>query len=424
MRIYRHDSLFTLYDFAQLSGLNLYSVMGASISECDDTLRIGDDCKQWVEYSGLQRLNATSRHILKRTMYDAERMLNNALGWPIGPTYYENEQHALHGLDNIIRLNNDKVRLTGEQEFTEVTFDTITRTFVNSTSWPFDDCVQYELTGVDLEDTCNLFVWEDGLELNMGNRIRPFIAELNGNVLTITVHKALMIRYDYHSTFPEAAGIIRGANMCDPNTFPDEIKVYTRSFSLPSGTLTYKKNNECCTGGTCDACQLPEIPICLEPIDPEHGLFRIKPIMNTSDDPLNPCWQTHNDWKSCCDRHGATHNASCLIDKPVSVCINYLSDCMSCYGDTCIIDDVCDDMKQAILLATLGKMPNICDCPCTGSLIDHYQMDLMTVPKNMRFNNIGDENQFEFGTTRAFVDLYYCMMKFQRELRIDSAVRI
>ena len=428
MRINRIDALYSLWEFAFTSNIPIHNIFGVTDEDCSNINHINNLCMNWVEYPG-QQIGATSRVDLTRTFRNVEQDLRNFLGYSPGPEIFHGEIHKMGNIHGYVRLDYNKVIATGSPIYTQITHSGITKVFHDSNNWGFGNCIRYTLAapminGEVFDNPESLFLFQPSYDLVLGNRMRPFEAVIlpNGD-LQITLPTIVAINHDLYSEYPNLSNIIRAVDLCELTNYPDEIEVYQRTFSLPSGTLYYQKFNRCCDSGDCDACQLPELMICLEPINPEYGEFRVKPIVNTADEGEEPCYEVSNDWGKCCDQLGVNHSTHCLLKCPVYIKVDYIAGCGNCYGDSDIIDGICDEFLEAMKLLTYAKMPNVCECSCMASLIEHWQDDLLTVGRNRRFTNAGDPNQYFFGVVRGAVDAYYTL-KHIRRIRQDTATRL
>jgi hypothetical protein len=357
---------------------------------------------------------------LKIALGDAERQIKNYIGYPVGIEYIEKETHNLPNMSTTVRLNYDKVLATGTKTKTRVGESLpITKTFSDPDGGGFNTCITYTIgngiTDLGIINTNSLEIYQADYDLKEGNRLRPFEAELNqdNTLLTITLPVEVAINYKLYSKLPtKTANGIKALDLCDVNNYPDNITIYKVSFEKPDGVLRYPKHKCTCDNNTCDACQLDEILICLEPVHPEMGIFRTHPIENTEIDPLlPPCWEHTKNLYNCCSAysydgfhyHYHYDNITCLVDKPVEIEVNYLAGCNGKYGDANFIDDVCLDLRKAVCALAVSNLKKVCDCGCVEELFKEYQMELTFLSIKNRVANITSHDTIFGGKWGAVV---------------------
>jgi hypothetical protein len=415
MRKTRPNSITSITSFGEELELNLInSLFGTTTTNCLVNTGVDGCGGIWIEYPW-QLKEKPSRHSLKKALAEAERQIKEYIGYPVGVEYIQKETHLLKNLDEQVRLDYDKVINTGTQTKTRIGEGLlISRVFSDPDGWGFNTCVTYTIgdgvTDLGITTVDNLEVYQAGYELEIGNRLRPFEATLTNNntYLNITLAVESNIKYELYSKLATKQGKIEAIDLCNPVNFPTDISVYQVSYAYPSGVLRYAKQT-CNCGGTCDACQLDEIVICLKPIHPEMGIFKVVPIKNTEEDPeLPPCWEetTLNSCCNVCD-DDIFHipyidpiDATCLKNKPVEIEVNYLTGCGGKWGDTNYLDDVCITLRKAVCLLAISQMKKVCDCGCVEELFRFNQEDLTLLENKLRVLNVR-QSDFIFGSKRG-----------------------
>lgn len=434
MSLKRADSLMSIYDFASIVPyLDIRGVFGVSTTNCIADSYTSTGCDYlWVEYP-FQKVQSPSRVMLTNRIKQAEKLISDFLGYHVGPTV-ERENQIITNWYQPIKTDKKKVIAAGKEIFTKVG-DAVpfSRTFYDSGGWGFNDTVRYTFGDVGTpftlsnDEICNLFVFPSTYDLQKEYRLRPFTVIVDTNQVHIDVSIYLAVTIEEYNKLPttQANGQIKAIDVCNIDNIISQVNLYVRSFDLPAGKVFLSPNTICtCNNlGNCSACNLETLDICLQPKNGEGGLLKVVPIINTELDPLlPPCWEP-TDIVKCCHIFNLNHPYDCFCNQPLSINFEYLSGCGNSWGDTCIIDGVCDKFKLPIALSAMGLMPKICDCGCMDEAFSYHQRDLRISAKEGTRVNYLDIDLFYLGSTQGAVDAYN-MIKNDIHKRIDYAMLV
>jgi hypothetical protein len=313
----------------------------------------------------------------------------------------------------------------------------LTRSFLNAFDQLAPDVVRYRFGSVAspidfLPDNCHLLfyprsatmadqqsgVLDEQKTINEAWRLRPHIdVERDNTFLTVDFPLPSGVRPEKYFVYPDIKGNVRFLDACDPDNFVDTLSVYSETFEKPDGYVKIAKDLcPSCSGTGCEACDLPELPICLVPISSEYGKFRVRPIRNTGTDE-NPCWII-DDVESCCGALGGQLESGRSFDNrwacdifcthPLELCIDYVSSCNDCFDPDCFDRQVCPDLLGAIAKVALANVSVYCDCTCWREIIGNYREEWPMRIKGASRSMV-DENQYELGIrvgqVEAWLDL-------------------
>lgn len=451
---YRSSSLLSLYDFAHTLPYSIFQLMQASITRCVRT-ELSKGCNiPFSEYVH-QEPGWPNRNTLTDRFAEAERRLADVLGYHVGPTCIENEEHTLKNWGQSIRLNWDKIIAVGKCSLNRLD-EGISRSrhFIDyredepqpGTEHTYNEVVRFIFRDIcfdDTDDCCpeNLYIFESGLgpkdcydDDTMGHRIRPFNATYDASecTLIIDIPTVMAVRWDAYGFFNSDTGKLEKVDLCDPNNIVKDIEIYQRTLEQPAGHAVLRPRCQvCCGSGSCKVCQLEKIDICLEKVDNVSGFFKVKPIINTAltdggeVDECNPCYVPAS-WNECCEK--GYFQRSCL-QQPMQVCVSYIAGCgCNCYitdPGGCevqsIPDEPCDKFKRAIALMAISASPTVCSCGCLSKLYEEWQQDLREVSTNQRFIFRENVSEFILGTRKGEVRAFE-LIRNLRDFRVQVAL--
>jgi hypothetical protein len=171
------------------------------------------------------------------------------------------------------------------------------------------------------------------------------------------------------------------------------VEIYQISYEKPHGYARLAKDycQSCCSSPDeeCSACELPEVPICLEPVNWFDGIFHIKPIINTGTEE-EPCWEQASCFQDCCMDLLRGHNVNygwaynCYCTTPLDIEIDYVSSCDGSWFEECIPDDSCDELLRPLTDLVLAELPSNCICGCLNERIDYLKQSVYRTSINER----------------------------------------
>ena len=428
----------SLYEFASYANWNLDSFFGLSVVNCDglEYSYTASNCNQFWSEDSRGGISHQHRNLLRSALLFTETKLSNYLGYWIGPKYICDETHVLTKWNKIIRTDYSKVVQTGTRERTRLFGNgdvPMSREFRSHYHSQAPDTIRYTFgNGVDalnLPQNCQFLAFPEGFDtldrgtgendtqiaLNEAYMLRPLnVVQQSETLLVIDVPIQVAVKPQLYFMFPNNRDDIKALNLCDESNFIENLVIYAESYTRPDGYITIDKRYcSCCNGSGCDGCELTRLPICLKPLSTDRGKFKIQPIVNTAEEGEPPCWEEKSINK-CCEYAGIS-SQSCydICNKPIEVCISYVSSCNNCHKPECLQYGACPELMEAIVKMTLANLPVHCKCDCLTSQAEEMRANwaLSTRAGTFRiFNN----SQFELGTKVGDVEAWLSVQNLPR----------
>lgn len=429
---YRQFSLTSLYQaLGGMPEIDLFAFFQLQLTCCDEIFSslIPDDCNvTWYEHPSLTTGHGSvpTRQVMSNYLANNERKIAEFLGYWPGPTLIENEVHTVTNWTRFIRTNYCRVIRAGKRKLTKVDTD-INRIITQQKSQPgalINDEMHVLLGDVDtpfINDLdCNFWIYPNDHELQDNWAIRPFCAtRVDSNTLAFDF--PLWVAIDpaqYYGIWPDRHGRLKRLCVCDDIYTPD-VSIYQESWDLPHGYVRLATEYCPVCGGNdsdnCEVCNLPELPICLQPRDWKRGIFQFRPISNTGTEG-EPCWIVSESLESCCSATGNLKGISgqylyqCYCNQPLDVEINYVSSCHGSWFDECVPNDTCPEIIKPLIDMTLADML-ICECGCLNDTIKRLNQDIMLLGANQRTQTI-TRDMLTFGTRKGDLEAYEHLKNF------------
>ncbi len=445
INIGRQATLISLFEFANYLGLNLYAFFGLTVKLCEGLENsYSGGCDEIWREAPYQGSREQSRITLTNFIGQMEQRVADYVGYWPGPKYISDERHFMTSWSKIIETKYRKVVKTGTRRRTLLfSSDTVTMTreFISPLDISQPTAIRYKFgtegQNLNLPTDCNFLFYPQGLDeldagsgdkdpdkkVNEGYVLKPYsIVECTDEFLTIDIPIWVGVKPNLYFEYPDIRDNITAIDVCNEDNFVDQIAVYGEFFERPDGyaKIDRRRCNHCGGSGSCDRCDLPEVPICLTPIHSEHGRFRVTPVRNTAEDGEPACW-VPDDWANCCSvsddlRSGRTFDnrfaADCFCTSPLEICISYVSSCTDCFGTDCVTREVCPEMLAAIAKMAMSDLPIVCKCDCLQEMIQRWRDDWTLRGKGFS-RAIYSDDQFALGLKVGHVEAWQDLQRIE-----------
>lgn len=412
--------------FAEILGITPPHFWGASGATYFPT---SGNCNRLFYHWSWQNSDTVGRWDITQAIHNAEETLQEALGYPMCPTWIEDEVHDYpqpyrrnaidYGMLNVrgqmksIHLKNGKFIQGGRRATAEVTSD-VAVVYSDEDGDGYNETATVSTT-TTLTNKCEIHCYFDGQGGVREWEIRtPRSVTLSGGTITFVFDAWLLLDPDLQTVYPQTGGV-SGIDLESAGNYVTTVDVYREynDFTQAAATLYWEPDPitnsaisglgcASCGGSGCVACSLTGQNGCVHVRDTDLGIVVPQPATYNS---------TSEQWDQA--------NPTVCRDPDMVKVWYYAGEISNDY----LSEFTCDPLSQywaetITWLAVARLRRNLCDCDTVNGYVEDLQMDMsLTNEGGSHFLGTDDLNN-PFGTRKGEV------MAWKRVDKLNDSIRI